>query len=128
VREFSLPALAEIPADASLADVIFRRAAEQPQAVIMRRPDGDGWADVTAATFKDEVVALAKGLVAAGVAAGDRVALLSHTRYEWTLIDYALWTAGAVCVPVYETSSRYRPSSTAARRSTTRRSPRAAPP
>jgi long-chain acyl-CoA synthetase len=105
VREFSLPALAEIPADASLADVIFRRAAEQPQAVIMRRPEGDGWADVTAATFKDEVVALAKGLVAAGVAAGDRVALLSHTRYEWTLIDYALWTAGAVCVPVYETSS-----------------------
>jgi long-chain acyl-CoA synthetase len=105
VREFSLPALAEIPADASLADVVFRRAAEQPQAVIMRRPAGDGWADVTAATFKDEVVALAKGLAAAGIGAGDRVALMSHTRYEWTLIDYAIWTAGAVCVPVYETSS-----------------------
>ena len=105
MREFSLPALAEIPADASLADVIFRRAAEQPQAVIMRRPAGDGWTDVTAATFKEEVVALAKGLVAAGIGAGDRVALMSHTRYEWTLIDYAVWTAGAVCVPVYETSS-----------------------
>jgi long-chain acyl-CoA synthetase len=105
VREFSLPALAEIPADAGLADVVFRRATEQPQAVIMRRPAGDGWADVTAATFRDEVVALAKGLAAAGIGAGDRVALFSHTRYEWTLIDYAIWTAGAVCVPVYETSS-----------------------
>jgi len=105
VREFSIPALAEIPADASLADVVFRRAAEQPQAVIMRRPAGDGWADVTATAFRDEVVALAKGLVAAGIGAGDRVALLSHTRYEWTLIDYAIWAAGAVCVPVYETSS-----------------------
>ena len=105
MREFSLPALAEIPADASLADVVFRRATEQPQAVIMRRPAGDGWADVTAGTFKDEVVALAKGLAAAGIGAGDRVALLSHTRYEWTLIDYAIWSAGAVCVPVYETSS-----------------------
>jgi long-chain acyl-CoA synthetase len=105
VREFSLPALAEIPADASLADVVFRRAAEQPRAVIMRRPAGDGWTDVTAATFKDEVVAVAKGLAAAGIGPGDRVALFSHTRYEWTLIDYAIWTAGAVCVPVYETSS-----------------------
>jgi long-chain acyl-CoA synthetase len=105
VREFSLPALAEIPADASLADVVFRRATEQPQAVIIRRPEGDGWTGVTAAAFKDEVLALAKGLAAAGIGAGDRVALMSHTRYEWTLIDYAIWTAGAVCVPVYETSS-----------------------
>jgi long-chain acyl-CoA synthetase len=51
------------------------------------------------------VHALAKGFIAAGVQAGDRVALMSHTRYEWTLIDYALWTAGAVVVPIYETSS-----------------------
>ena len=55
--------------------------------------------------FRDEVHALAKGFIAAGVEAGDRVALMSHTRYEWTLIDYALWTAGAVVVPIYETSS-----------------------
>jgi long-chain acyl-CoA synthetase len=60
---------------------------------------------VTASQFKDEVVAVAKGLVAAGIGVGDRVALMSHTRYEWTLIDYAIWTAGAVTVPVYETSS-----------------------
>jgi long-chain acyl-CoA synthetase len=109
VREFSIPALAEIPATANLADAVFRRAAEQPQAAVLRRPSAAGsyqsWHDVTAAQFKDEVVAVAKGLVAAGIEAGDRVALMSHTRYEWTLIDYAIWAAGGVTVPVYETSS-----------------------
>jgi long-chain acyl-CoA synthetase len=110
VREYSMPALAQIPATANLADVVFRRAAEQPQAVVLRRPAGPSgvsgaWSEVTASQFKDEVVAVAKGLVAVGIEAGDRVALMSHTRYEWTLIDYAIWTAGAVTVPVYETSS-----------------------
>jgi long-chain acyl-CoA synthetase len=109
VREFSLPALAEIPATANLASAVFRRAAEQPQAVVLRRPEPLDpswvWADVTASQFSGEVVAVAKGLVAAGIQAGDRVALMSRTRYEWTLIDYAIWTAGAVTVPVYETSS-----------------------
>ena len=115
MREFSLPALAKIPATANLANSVFRRAAEQPHAVMLRRPDSSGgsggsggswdWADVTASQFKAEVVAVAKGLVAAGIGVGDRVALMSHTCYEWTLIDYAIWTAGAVTVPVYETSS-----------------------
>jgi long-chain acyl-CoA synthetase len=106
VREYSVPAMAEVPASANLADVVTRRAAEQPRAVVMRRKGADGtWADVTASAFRDEVHALAKGFIAAGVAAGDRIALMSHTRYEWTLIDYALWTVGAVVVPVYETSS-----------------------
>ena len=109
VREFSIPALAEIPAAANLTNVVFRRAEEHPQAVVLRRPGPAGpsgeWTDVTAAQFRDEVVALAKGLVAAGIGAGDRVALMSHTCYEWTLIDYAIWTAGAITVPVYETSS-----------------------
>jgi len=109
VDEYSVPALAEIPATANVAKAVFRRAAEQPQAVMLRRPGAAGpagqWTDVTAGQFRDEVAALAKGLVAAGIEAGDRVALMSHTRYEWTLIDYAIWTAGAVTVPVYETSS-----------------------
>ena len=109
VREFSIPALAEIPAAANLTNVVFRRAEEHPQAVVLRRPGPAGlsgeWTDVTATQFRDEVVALAKGLVAAGIGAGDRVALMSHTCYEWTLIDYAIWTAGAITVPVYETSS-----------------------
>jgi len=113
VREISMPALAQIPATANLADVVFRRAAEQPQAVVLRRPAGGSggsgayadWADVTASQFKDDVIAVAKGLVAAGIEPGDRVALMSRTRYEWTLIDYAIWTTGAITVPVYETSS-----------------------
>jgi len=106
VREYSIPALAEIPAKANLADLVRRRAAEQPQAVIMRRKNGAAsWEDVTTSQFRDEVYALAGGLIAAGIEAGDRVALMSHTRYEWTLIDYALWTAGAIPVPIYDTSS-----------------------
>ena len=118
MHEYSIPALAEIAAGANLAKVIFRRAAEQPQAVMLRRPGPDGpqgpsgsggrygtWEAVTASQFRDEVVAVAKGLIAAGIEAGDRVAVMSQTRYEWTLIDYAIWTAGAVSVPVYETSS-----------------------
>jgi long-chain acyl-CoA synthetase len=109
VHEYSIPALAEIPATANIAKAVFRRAAERPQAVMLRRPGPAGlsgeWTDVTASQFRDEVTALAKGLIAAGIEAGDRVALMSHTRYEWTLIDYAIWTAGAIVVPVYETSS-----------------------
>jgi long-chain acyl-CoA synthetase len=106
LREYSIPALAEIPASANAADVVPRRAAEQPFAVMLRRKTADDtWSDVTAAQFNEEVRALAKGFIAAGVEAGDRVAIMSSTRYEWTLIDYALWTAGAVVVPIYETSS-----------------------
>ena len=69
-----------------------------------RKVDGD-WQDVTATDFLAEVHAAAKGLIAAGVQPGDRVALMSRTRYEWMLIDFAIWSAGAVTVPVYETSS-----------------------
>jgi long-chain acyl-CoA synthetase len=105
VREYSTPALVDIPASANLADVVFRRAADEPDAVIMRRKSTDGWQDVTAQQFRDEVLPLAKGLIAAGIAPGERVALMSRTRYEWTLIDYAIWSAGAVTVPIYETSS-----------------------
>ncbi len=106
MREYSIPALAEIPADATLADVVFVRASQEPQAVVMRRRTSEGrWDDVTATEFRDQVSALAKGLVAAGIEPGDRVALMSRTRYEWTLIDYAIWSAGAVTVPVYDTSS-----------------------
>src|SRR5215472_16891165 len=106
VREYSIPALADIPATANLADMVSRRAAEQPHAVALRRKAADGsWQDVTTSQFRDEVHALAKGLIAASIGPGDRVAIMSHTRYEWTLVDYAVWTAGAVVVPIYETSS-----------------------
>ena len=106
MREYSIPALVDVPAAASLADVVFTRAAQDPHAVVMRRRTGAGrWDDVTAAQFRDEVAPLAKALVAAGIEPGDRVALMSRTRYEWTLIDYAIWAAGGVTVPIYETSS-----------------------
>ena len=106
MRQHSIPALVQIPDSANLADVVVRRATAEPHQVALRRDAGDGtWQDVTTAGFRDEVTTLAKGLIAAGIAAGDRVALMSRTRYEWTLLDYAIWTAGAVCVPIYETSS-----------------------
>jgi long-chain acyl-CoA synthetase len=106
VREYSIPALADIPTAANLADVVTRRAAEQPRAVALRRKAADGsWEDVSCAQFRDEVHALAKGLIAAGISPGDRVAIMSHTSYEWTLTDYAAWTVGAVVVPIYETDS-----------------------
>jgi long-chain acyl-CoA synthetase len=106
VLEFGIPALIEVPDDAGLADVVYSRAAANPDEIMLRRrADAGGWQDVTAGEFSSQVTALAKGLVAAGIEAGDRVALMSRTRYEWTLADYAIWSAGAVTVPVYETSS-----------------------
>ena len=104
--EFGIPALIEIPEDAGLADAVFSRAAASPDDVMLRRrlPAGQ-WQDVTAGQFSTQVSALAKGLIAAGIEPGERVALMSATRYEWTLADYAIWAAGAVTVPVYETSS-----------------------
>jgi long-chain acyl-CoA synthetase len=105
VREYSTALQVQIPADGNLTDDVVRNAAEAPERVAFSRRTAQGWHDVTAQEFLDEVRAIAKGLVAAGVEAGDRVALLSRTRYEWTLFDYAIWFAGAVTVPIYETSS-----------------------
>jgi len=106
LREYSIPALADVPAMATLTDAVADRAGSTPDAVVMRRRLERGqWSDVTARQFRDEVRKLAKGVLAAGIQAGDRVGVMSRTSYEWTLIDYALWAAGAVTVPVYETSS-----------------------
>ena len=105
MREFSSPLNTEIPQTGNLTDDIVRNAAEAPDAVVFSRNVGGSWQDVTAAAFLAEVQGVAKGLVAAGVQTGDRVAIISKTRYEWTLFDYAIWFAGAVTVPVYETSS-----------------------
>ncbi|MEV4377709.1 AMP-dependent synthetase/ligase [Streptosporangium sp. NPDC049644] len=105
MREYSVPVLVDVPASANLTDTVFRRAEEEPGAVALRRKVGDDWAAVTAREFRDQVAEVAKGLIAAGVEPGDRVALMSRTRYEWTVIDYAIWAAGAVSVPIYESSS-----------------------
>ncbi|MBN9618740.1 MAG: long-chain fatty acid--CoA ligase, partial [Actinobacteria bacterium] len=87
------------------ADFVFDNAARRPQHVALRRRVGGAWVDVTSRQFADEVTAVAKGLIASGVAAGDRVAVMSKTRYEWTVVDFAIFAAGAVVVPIYETSS-----------------------
>jgi long-chain acyl-CoA synthetase len=105
VREYSSPLNVEIPATGNLTDDVVTNAEEAPDAVVFSRRTPEGWGEVTAAAFLAEVRAVAKGLVAAGIQVGDRVALISKTRYEWTLVDYAIWFAGAVTVPVYETSS-----------------------
>ena len=108
MREISVPALVTADPGANLTELVTGAAAEAPDAVLFSRPaagaDG-GWEDVTSAAFLAEVTRLAKGLVAAGVRPGDRVGLMSKTRYEWTLTDFAIWFTGAVTVPVYETSS-----------------------
>jgi long-chain acyl-CoA synthetase len=84
MREYGIPAVAEIPASASLADVVFRRAEAEPGMVMLRKRTGaGGWQDVTAARFRADVAALARGLIGAGIEPGDRVALMSRTRYEW---------------------------------------------
>ncbi|MWA10607.1 AMP-dependent synthetase/ligase [Streptomyces sp. BA2] len=105
MREFSLPALYEVPADGNLTDIVRRNAAQHPDVAVIGRKVNGTWQDVNAKTFLAEVRAAAKGLIASGVRPGDRVALMSRTRYEWTLLDFAIWSAGAVTVPVYETSS-----------------------
>jgi long-chain acyl-CoA synthetase len=105
VREYSSPLTVDLPTTGNLTDDVVRNGREHPDEVSFGRQTADGWADVTAAEFLAEVSRVAKGLVASGVGQGDRVALLSRTRYEWTLLDYAIWFAGAVTVPIYETSS-----------------------
>jgi long-chain acyl-CoA synthetase len=96
---------AESAPSANLTDDVAHHAEHSPDRVLFARSTGDGWQDVSAAEFRREVVAVAKGLVAAGIGPGDRVGLLSRTRYEWTLLDYAIWHAGAVTVPLYENAS-----------------------
>nr|MDQ3612549.1 AMP-binding protein [Actinomycetota bacterium] len=105
MQEYSTPQAVELPETASLTDTIRERAASSPDAVVFTRKVDGRWSPVTAKEFDHEVRALAAGLIATGVGAGDRVGLMSKTRYEWTLCDYAIWSAGAVTVPIYETSS-----------------------
>ncbi|MEN2741227.1 AMP-binding protein [Microbacterium sp. X-17] len=102
---FEAPAI--VPADpgANVTDLLVQRVAETPDLALFAVPEGEGWRDITAAEFEREVIILAKGFVAAGIQPGDKVGFLARTTYEWTLVDFALFYAGAVMVPIYETSS-----------------------
>jgi long-chain acyl-CoA synthetase len=105
VRDKVVAAVVAPTTEGNLAQTVVVNAQTVPDKVVFSTRAGGGWQDVTAAAFADEVARLAKGLVAAGIQVGERVGLMSRTRYEWTLADYAIWTAGAVTVPIYETSS-----------------------
>ncbi|TQJ53198.1 AMP-dependent synthetase/ligase [Streptomyces sp. SLBN-115] len=105
VREARTAPLVAPPTTGSTADLPFTNAAEAPEAVVLRRRRPAGWHPVTAAAFAAEVTATAKGLIAHGLAQGGRVAVMSRTRYEWTLLDFAIWAAGGQTVPIYATSS-----------------------
>jgi long-chain acyl-CoA synthetase len=101
-----MPAVVEARPDDNITDVLVHRVRTSPDAPLFALPDGSGgWSDVTASEFHRQVVALAKGLVAAGIEPGERIGMMCRTRYEWTLVDFAVFFAGAVLVPVYETSS-----------------------
>ncbi|KFF61046.1 long-chain fatty acid--CoA ligase [Cryobacterium sp. MLB-32] len=105
MKQFDVPAV--VPADpgANVTDLLVKRLEATPDLVLFSLPSSGGWVPVTVAEFHGQVVALAKGLVAAGIEPGDKIGLVCKTRYEWTLIDFATWFAGAVLVPVYDTSS-----------------------
>jgi len=106
VREISVPPLVTVPPETNITDLVLRQAAKASNPALFSRLDAAGqWQDIRATDFLADVSLLAKGLMASGVAAGDRVGIMSRTRYEWALIDFAIWFAGAVSVPIYETSS-----------------------
>jgi long-chain acyl-CoA synthetase len=109
VREVSVPALVPAVTHGSLADIPFHNAREAPDDAVLSVKDAQGaWRDVSAAQFAEDVLAVAKGLIAEGLEPGDRVAIMSRTTYEWTLLDFAAWAAGLVTVPVYPTSSAFQ--------------------
>jgi long-chain acyl-CoA synthetase len=105
MNEISTPAIVPTATEGNLTNLIAERAWFEPERVTMSRPLGDGWQPVTAREVEEEVRATAKGLVAAGIQIGDRVAIMARTRYEWTILDFAIWYAGGCVVPIYETSS-----------------------
>ena len=105
MREFSVPPLVVSPATSNTTDFVLEKA-NGTNPMLFSRPDGQGgWIDVSAREFRDDASALAKGLIASGLEKGARIGIMSRTRYEWTLVDFAIWFAGCISVPVYETSS-----------------------
>jgi long-chain acyl-CoA synthetase len=106
VKQFDVPALVPADPDANVTDLLVDRVAATPDLALFALPTADGgWSDVTAREFLERVTALAKGFVAAGIEPGDKIGLMCKTRFEWSLIDFAAWFAGAVLVPIYETSA-----------------------
>ncbi len=106
MRDISVPVLVDVPRQTNTTDLVVRQAAKpsNPALFAVKGQSGE-WENISATEFRRQVEDIAKGLIASGVQAGDRVAIMARTRYEWSLADFAIWFAGAVSVPVYETSS-----------------------
>ena len=105
MNEVTNPAVIPSATTGNLTNLIAERAWFEPDRITMSRPLGDGWQPLTARQVEEEIRATAKGLVAAGIQIGDRVAIMARTRYEWTILDFAIWYAGGCVVPIYDTSS-----------------------
>jgi len=105
VREFSVPAPFEVGEHDNIVSSVYSHERDDPDHVILQRFVDGAWADVTAAEVAGQIRSVALGLIAEGVKPGDRVAVLSATRYEWPIIDFAILSVGALTVPIYETSS-----------------------
>lgn len=105
MREYSTEAKYAVGEKETVVTAMQELVAKRPKLVMFTRPKNFEWVNVTAQEFHDEAFAVAKGLIANGVQKGDRVALLSETRYEWNLINIAIWMAGATIVPIYGSSS-----------------------
>jgi long-chain acyl-CoA synthetase len=105
VVQFEVPAIVPADPDANVADLLAKRVEATPDRALFSVPQGDEWRDISAADFETAVIALAKGFAAAGIQPGEKVGFLARTTYEWSLVDFALFYAGAVMVPIYETSS-----------------------
>ena len=103
--QFEVPAIVPADPEANISDLLAERVRATPNIALFSVPDGAGWRDISATDFQTAVIALAKGFVAAGLEPGDKVGFIARTTYEWTLVDFALFYAGAVMVPIYETSS-----------------------
>ena len=106
MTEYFVPPVVEPDPDANATDLLLSRVKATPSEPLFALPTADGgWSDLTSQEFLAQVVALAKGFIASGIEPGDKVGFMCKTRYEWTLVDFALWFSGAIMVPIYETSS-----------------------
>jgi long-chain acyl-CoA synthetase len=106
MRSYELPSLVETAANENITDLLLNRVRKTPNIPLFAIEKTPGvWTDVSAKDFHEQVKDLAKGFIASGIRPGDAVGIMSRTRYEWALVDFALWFAGAVSVPIYETSA-----------------------
>ncbi|HJX77234.1 AMP-dependent synthetase/ligase [Glutamicibacter sp.] len=106
MREYSSPLRIHSPENSNITDLLLRHANSAANPALFSVPTANGdWQDITASQFAADASAIARGFIASGIEQGSRIGLMARTRYEWTLVDFAIWYAGCITVPIYETSS-----------------------